>query len=203
MSLWNDHTKKNERDHTVALFDGLYEGHHRVVHAFLVGQVGDSERALDLLQETFVRVWKHIAEVEAIPDSQRRYWLMTLARNIATDYHRRNAVRKHLQLPLTEQENRVVDATYDPARVYSQNELQSLIDDAIRGLPVELRTPLTLHLLGEMTSAEIGAVLELPAGTVRYRISEARRRIAAKVGLGKQYSLQKGANSDKEKTYGA
>jgi RNA polymerase sigma-70 factor (ECF subfamily) len=40
-----------------------------------------------------------------------------------------------------------------------------------------LRSVLVLHLVGQMNSAEIGELLDMAAGTVRYRISIARKRV--------------------------
>jgi RNA polymerase sigma-70 factor, ECF subfamily len=44
--------------------------------------------------------------------------------------------------------------------------------------PEQQRVTLTMAAAGEMTSAELAAALGVPAGTVRYRLSEARRALA-------------------------
>ncbi len=50
--------------------------------------------------------------------------------------------------------------------------------EAIRRLPEPQRVTLTMAAAGGMTSAEVAAALGVPAGTVRYRLSEARRAVA-------------------------
>ena len=51
------------RDELNALFDALYEKHARRVHAFLLGRTGNDDVAADLLQDTFVRTWRHLDEL--------------------------------------------------------------------------------------------------------------------------------------------
>jgi len=183
----------------VALFDGLYREHHRVLYAYLMGQLAHSDTAADMLQETFVRVWQHIGEVREVPRGQRRFWLFTLARNLVYDHRRRCAVRRHLEVVLPAEVSLPADSPSDPAIAFEVKETETAIAAAIRRLPLDLRTALTLSLLGEMTSQEIGISLGLPAGTVRYRISQARRRLTQDLGLnpkadGKQKENKRGTS---------
>lgn len=181
MSDENDNQARPGCD--AALFDVLYRGHHRVLYAYLVGQCAHSDTAADLLQETFLRVWKHIGEARRVPTEQQRFWLFGLARNLVIDHRRRCAVRKHLEVSLPLAASLPAAAQSDPVLAFTAKEMGTALEAAIRRLPVGLRTPLTLSLLGEMTSQEIGAALGLPAGTVRYRISQARRRLMQDLGL--------------------
>ena len=163
-----------------ALFDALYREHHRVVYAFLLGQCGDSESAADLLQETFARLWRHIGDARKIPDERRRFYLFSIARNQALDDRRRQSVRRrYLAEASSEALRRRSPETADPAQTLLMQETATMVDNVIRALPPDLRIVLSLHLTGEMTSAEMGAALNQPAGTIRYRLSEARKRIVA------------------------
>lgn len=69
MNRENDNRAKSDCD--AALCDALYREHHRVLHAYLFGQFAHSETAADLLQETFVRVWRHIGEARRVPTEKR------------------------------------------------------------------------------------------------------------------------------------
>jgi len=77
----------------------------------------------------------------------------------------------------------LVQTTGDPHEELQTKETQSAVDAAIRALPPTLRVPLTLSVMGGLNSKEIAGVLERPAGTVRYQIAEARKRIARHIGL--------------------
>jgi RNA polymerase sigma-70 factor (ECF subfamily) len=166
----------------VPLFDSLYREHYRPVFAYLLGRTGDREAAADLLQETFLRVWQRIADLCPLPDDQRRYWLFAVARSRVGDYHRRRAVRERhaAALPDTLPAG---SADADPARVVEARETGAAVDRAIAALPDDLRTVLVMHLLTEMTSAQVGQALGKPAGTVRYQLAQARRRIARALAL--------------------
>jgi RNA polymerase sigma-70 factor (ECF subfamily) len=158
-------------------FDCLYQGHRQALHAFLLGRTGDPELALDLLQEAFVRAWRNLDTLRALADSRQRAWLFTTARNLVIDQHRGRVTRTAAQDAL--------EATMGPAETISEgpeltverDHQQRLLDRAIRRLPDELRTVLVLQVIGDKTSAEIGELLDRPAGTVRYQLSRARKRL--------------------------
>lgn len=133
--------------------------------------------AADLLQEACLRLWRHIGEVRTIPDERRRYWLFSVAGNIANDYYRRRAVRERHEAPSLQRD------LADTTMLQEQTESVAAVDAAMQHLPEELRTVMALRFLAEMNSEEIGAALGKPAGTVRYQIAQARRRLAQELRL--------------------
>ncbi len=175
--------QRSEKDCDVSLFDTLYRNHHRVVHAFLVGQCTQPDSAADLLQETFLRVWRHIGTARGIPADRLRYWLFAIARNVATDDCRRRAVRHSVECDLALTDSRSAGPATDPAASYLQRESAREAEAAILRLPEGLRTALTMSLLSGLTSREIGEALGVPAGTVRYRVAQARARLAQDLGV--------------------
>jgi RNA polymerase sigma-70 factor, ECF subfamily len=171
------------RDDREAGFDGLYDEHQRTLHAFLLGRTGDPELALDLLQETFVRAWRNLDLLLALVPIRQRAWLFSTARNLVVDQYRSRATRTaaHEALVATlEPGDQLADG---PERVVERDRELRLVDEAIRRLPEQLRTVLVLQVLDERTSAEIGELLDRPAGTVRYQISQARKRLAEELRL--------------------
>lgn len=165
-----------------ALFDALYTAHHRVLYAYLLGGSGDRETAEDLLQETFVRVWQHLDTLQALPEERHRFWLFAAARNLLRDAGRRKQVRVAHTALLCDTPQSAGGAQDPVARVLYRDTAEAL-DTAIRALPSELRIVLSLHRVGGLTSAEIGKILARPAGTVRYQLAMARRRLAREIGL--------------------
>lgn len=152
-------------------FDRLFEEHRRVLHAYLVGQVG-VENAEDVLQETFIRVWRNMEKAQAVPVERQRFWLVAVARNLALDFHRQRKVRERLEnaplpAPVPNPEQEAVTA-----------DMAVRLDAAIQCLPETLRTVLTLHIMGGLNSTEVGSLLERPVGTVRYQLAQARKKLA-------------------------
>ena len=176
----DDRLRPDERE---AGFDGLYDEHQRTLHAFLVGRTGDPELALDLLQETFVRAWRNLDLLLALASARQRAWLFSTARNLVIDQYRSRASRTAAQdalIATIDPDDHFADG---PERVVERDRELQLVDEAIRRLPEQLRTVLVLQVLDERTSAEIGELLDRPAGTVRYQISQARKRLAEELRL--------------------
>ncbi len=160
-----------------AYFDALFHTHQRTLYAYLFAHLSQKEVALDLLQETFLRVWRHIEEAREIPAERQTYWLFAIARNQILDFRRRQATRNRIEGVLLEGIPTASPAG-NPEQVLLSKERRNTLEIAIANLPEDLRLVLTLHLIGEMTSEEIGQSLQRPAGTVRYQLAKARKRLA-------------------------
>lgn len=158
------------------LFDDLYAQHQRALHAFFFGRTSDRELALDLLQEVFLRLWRSIRVVEALPPERRHHWLYAVARNLVVDTYRGRASGSAALERL--QRLTPPDIADPPETDVLHAEAVDRLDRAIHNLPDDLRVVLVLQALGERTSTEIGEVLGRPAGTVRYQLAQARHRLA-------------------------
>jgi len=166
----------------VPLFEWTYEEHHRSLYAYLLGRSGNSDVAADLLQETFLRVWRHMESLRQVPAQRRRFWLFAVARNVVNDHYRRVVPRQEREESMSEG-IALRSATAGPEAMLEASETAAIVDAAIERLPDNLRTVLAMRLLTGMTSTEIGEALGRPAGTVRYQLAEARQRIAVELGL--------------------
>jgi RNA polymerase sigma-70 factor (ECF subfamily) len=159
-------------------FDALYDVERTAMHAYFVGRTGDPEQALDLLQELFIRLWRSLETVLALPAERRRFWLYRVGRNLVVDHVRALRVRQDAQARL----DVLPDSESSEARVVRAEKVRQ-VDAAIACLPEELRTVLALHVLGERTSREIGEMLGRPPGTVRYQLAQARKLLAAELAV--------------------
>lgn len=158
------------------VFDALYASHLPTIHAYLLARTRDPDLAQDLAQETFLRAWRNVAELEALDGARQRAWLVAVAHNLVIDRSRR-AHTERLTVERVGRAPRPVEP--DPA---DQAELAgdvAVVDQAIATLPERERLILSLQVLGGLTSAEIGELLDEPPGTVRYQLSRARRTLQA------------------------
>jgi RNA polymerase sigma-70 factor (ECF subfamily) len=142
-----------------AVFTGVFGQHRRAVHAYFLGRVADPELARDLLQETFLRVWRRLSEVGPLPDDRQRAWIFTVARNLAVDSYRAAAARQAAEAALRQAAWTREDRVAGPERQVELGERLAQLD------------------------AAIGEALGEPAGTVRYRLSQARKQLAAELDL--------------------
>jgi RNA polymerase sigma-70 factor (ECF subfamily) len=100
-------------------------------------------------------------------------WAYRVATNAALDELRRRRRRPEPGMPLVESAAARPDGTFDQEIVARLD-----LDDALRSLPVEFRAPVVLRDLCALSYTEIAAVLEIPPGTVRSRISRGRAALA-------------------------
>jgi RNA polymerase sigma-70 factor, ECF subfamily len=162
-------------------FDRIFQGHRDPVFAYLVGRTGDREEARDLLQETFLRAWRNAPTLEELEPRRQRAWLFTVARNLLTDTYRGRAVRAEAAAHLARAGDGTAPPDEEPAARAEAAERMARLQAAIRDLPEDWRVPLVMQTLGGLNSTEIGALLGDPPGTVRYRLSMARNRLAERL----------------------
>ncbi len=155
--------------------------HRQRLYAYLWARTGSREDALDLLQEVFVRAWRNETTLAALSEDGRRYWLFSVARRLGIDHHRHGLVVGRV---VYEADPVAPEGNGPDDRVESAEAVR-LLDGAIRALPDPLREVLVMTVVGEMTSPEIGRVLGLPAGTVRYRLMRARHLLRQALGEAK------------------
>lgn len=163
------------------LFQRLYQEHSRPLYSYLLGRTGNPETSADLLQDVFMKIWNRIDAAERILPDERLYWMFSIASNRVKDYYRKTQNHKHAVTKL--QSYASEGASGDLSHVVAGKERIRELESHIRELPEELRSVLLMKTVGGMKSGDIGAALGIPAGTVRYRISLARRQLADKLGL--------------------
>ena len=165
-----------------AFFRELYEACHRAVYAFFLARTGSRELAKDLMQETYARAWRGIRAARAIGLEAGRLWLMRIARNLLTDHYRRAAAGAGAEERMRREAASAPAYAEPPGEAYDARERVRRVGEAIRRLPGELREMLLMQAVGGLNSSEIGKLYGLPAGTVRYRISAARRMLREMLG---------------------
>src|SRR5665213_3194336 len=131
-------------------------------HAFRIARsiVRDDDAAEDIAQEACAIVYRTIASVRSA--EAFRAWFYRIVTREAVAFARRA---------------QIVNA--QPAEPPSSGAHEARLDvhDALWRLPMHMRTALILRYYAELTSKEIGSVLGIPSGTVRFRLALARRRM--------------------------
>lgn len=145
-------------------FAELVDAHQSAVRGWLRRLVNDADAADDLAQDTFVRAFERLGSWRG---GSFRAWLFTIARNLAFESFRRS-----------ERERRAVDglALFTDDRSTPMPEVHDL-EGLLARLGAVERECLVLALGWGLTNAEIGAILELPVGTVKSHVHRARRRL--------------------------
>jgi RNA polymerase sigma-70 factor, ECF subfamily len=141
-------------------FGQLYQRYSRMVHGILLGRVPVGE-VEDLVQDVFVRAMRRVHTLRDV--NAFGGWLATVARNRATDYHRRavESVEFDEEAPPEAPEKRRSNEPGDDG---------AAILETIRGLPEAYRETLILRLVEGMSGQEIAERTGHTAGSVRVNL---------------------------------
>ena len=160
-------------------FDELYHRHARRVMGFLMRQLGDSERAADLVQDAFLRLWS----------SRERYlsgkcfstWLFSIAYNLLKNEYRRsgysNEYAEHVMNSTTEEQDDDLDVRLD------DKLFDAALCQELSLLDAESRLLFSLRFEEEMTVPQIAEVMKIPEGTVKSRQHTIIRNLKQKLKI--------------------
>ena len=129
--------------------------------------------AEDIVQDAYLRAIRHFGTFQG---GEGRAWLLTIVRNRCYDSARQKGVRERTTL-FDEELHNTRQATPDPESSLLQKERAGLLQEALAGLPFELREVLVLRELEELSYKEIADITRIPMGTVMSRLSRARRQL--------------------------
>lgn len=162
-----------------AEFETLYEQHSREVWAVAYARWLDSDMALDIAQEAFLRLWKQWEEGEQIQNP--RAWLLRVARNLAEDYAKSAFRRNGTQPP--EMLNGVRSSQPPPVEEMEKQELFAQLRAELEELSADDRRILTLRYALEYDATQIAEMLSINVTAVHMRLSRARQRLADKLAV--------------------
>jgi RNA polymerase sigma-70 factor, ECF subfamily len=148
----------------------LYDAHvDRVFRLCYRLANGDEARAQDFTQETFVRAFSRLAEFRG--DAALSTWLHSIAVSISLNGMRR--VKRW-----NERETALDDAPeIGVVERHAEPDLKTKLRHAIDELPEHYRVVFVMYDMEGYTHDEIGAVLDLPSGTSKARLSRARAKL--------------------------
>jgi RNA polymerase sigma-70 factor (ECF subfamily) len=144
------------------------------VAAFLLRMVGDHATAMDLAQETFVRLYTSRRSYQ--PKAAFSTYLFHITTNLARSHARWKG--RHPTVPLENEQGELVHEPVDPQlppdEAAALNEKASMVNQVIAALPAELREALLLFTVEGMSQADIAATLGCTAKAIEVRIYRAR-----------------------------
>ena len=171
-------------------FEELVVRHEKAVRKSAYNVTGNAYSAEDASQDAFVAAWMRL---DTLDDFARfSPWVCRIAANRAKDLmakYRRDIPDLSLDLDVLEN---VVSDDADIVELISlrSGEVQDeKLAAALDALSAKIREVITLHYFDELSVDEIAARLSLPAGTVKWRLSEGRRKLRKEYGrMEKEYN---------------
>ena len=163
-----------------AAFDLLVRKYQHKIAKLISRYIYDHAEVEDVTQETFVKAYRAIAGFRG--ESAFYTWLYRIAINTAKNY----LVSQGRRLPNSDINSYEAEANEEsgnlreiatPEHSALTNEIAETVMLALRALPEDLRTAITLREIEGLSYDEIAAVMDCPIGTVRSRIFRAREAI--------------------------
>jgi RNA polymerase sigma-70 factor (ECF subfamily) len=155
------------------VFVRLVVTHARFLFRVAHGLLRHPQDAEDAVQDALLKLyrgeaWREMREAGAIKDE--RAFLARVVWRAALDRMRERGVGAD-----EDAEVLVMDGRASPEA--AAGDERALLHELIEALPMELREPLLLSAMEELSSREVGVVMGLPEGTVRTRLMRARARL--------------------------
>lgn len=156
----------------------LYDRYATPIYRLGVRLLGDCGQAEDLVQETFLRLWRSAPRFDARQSSVRSYVFM-LARRAVVDAHRRAAVRPSVAGEPGPDDHVAPDPL--PEEAFERLCVGLEVRDALDGLPGKHREVLELGYDEQLSQREIATRLGIPLGTVKTRTYHALRALRSEL----------------------
>lgn len=164
-----------ERD---ALFRSLVEAHGTRLHRFIIKNIGNTTDAEDLAQQAFLEAVRSYETFRG--QSELSTWLYGIAMNLVRNHlsrapHRRYEFTDESELAELEGD------TLSPAQAAEQAQHMRHLEAAMSELPESMRDILLMVAVDELSYEEAAALLTVPVGTVRSRLSRARSALRTRL----------------------
>jgi RNA polymerase sigma-70 factor (ECF subfamily) len=167
------HIGQQHRQEREAAFARIVDEHARFLYRVAHSVLRHAHDAEDAVQDALLKLyrgesWREMREERAF--LARVVWRTAIDRRAG----------RFIGLDEDGAEMRLRDARPTPERAAEDGDERALLQELIDELPAELREPLLLTAIEEMSSREVGEVMGLPEGTVRTRLMRARSQLKEK-----------------------
>ncbi len=170
-----------------AAFQELVRRYRNQITNFVYRMLNDYDRAVDLAQETFVRVYMSADRYQATYSFST--YIYRIASNLAISDLRQRKRRRLVPIPsfFSDKDGEELEVELPderqlmPDEALIEDERRRAVSRAIASLPEKYRAPIILRDIEGKSYEEIGKVLELSDGTVKSRINRARNLLKEKL----------------------
>src|SRR5215212_2406590 len=155
-------------------FATLYDRHSRAAFSLAFRMMGDRQAAEDLVQDTFLKVWRNASSYRAERGSVRT-WVLSIVHNRGIDQLRSLASRRR-----TQDKVEASAPTIQLSEAFAEtwhNSQREQVREALMSLPKEQVKILELAYFSGYTHVEIAELLGLPLGTVKGRMRLGLKKI--------------------------
>jgi len=147
-------------------FKKIYEDESDAIFRFCLTRVSNKDQALDITQETFLRLWNNLLEEKKILNY--RAFIFTIARNLIIDWYRKE---KNISL-----DKMVEEEGFDQVDNYAMKNIETGIEgrylvEKINELSPMNKDPVYLRFVEDLSPEEIGKILNISTNNASVRIN--------------------------------
>ena len=163
-------------------FSELVTQFHRRIYSIAYRMVGNVSEAEDLCQEIFLRVYQKLSQYD--PNLPLAPWICRIASNTTINYLKRRGIKTvPLEITINSEEKArpIVDNRATPEQALLNNNRDKQLQAAIMSLPENYRLAFTLKYVENLTSEEIGEIMNIPRNTIKTWLVRAREALRGKL----------------------
>lgn len=163
-------------------FDLIVKRYKNQLLNFVYRFLGNAEEAEDLVQETFLRVYRNRKAYQKV--AKFSTWIYTIAGNLAKTELRKRKRRKFFSisdLGYNEKDYDISDDAYNPEKDVDGRMKEEIIHKEIDELSPKFREVILLRDVQQLSYEEISQIVNIPLGTVKSRVNRGRLKLQEKL----------------------
>jgi RNA polymerase sigma-70 factor (ECF subfamily) len=167
-----------------AAFAELIDRYQRKVYSIALGMVKNQEDAMDITQDSFVKVHKYLGNFQGT--SSFYTWLYRIVFNLCIDHIRRSGKRPNTEFDERVGNNQDKDDIshfmsnrndLNPSKVIGRKELAERINGAISELPPYHQAVIVMREIEGLSYTEMAKIMQVSKGTIMSRLHHARQKL--------------------------
>lgn len=166
----------------ILAFEEIVKRYKDSLMNFVFRFLGDTSEAEDIVQETFLRVFRNKKAYKKI--AKFSTWIYTIAGNLAKTELRKRKKRNLYSISdigYDDKDFEISDKTLSPESKTNTKMYEEIIQQEIQQLSPKFREVIILRDIQELSYEEISKIIKVPLGTVKSRVNRARLRLQEKL----------------------
>ena len=159
-------------------FDLIVKRYKNQLLNFVYRFLGNVEEAEDIVQETFLRVYRNRKAYQKV--AKFSTWIYTIAGNLAKTELRKRKRRKFFSisdLGYDDKDYDIADEAFNPEKAVDSNIKEEIIHREIQALSPKFMEVIVLRDVQQLSYEEISEIVSIPLGTVKSRVNRGRLKL--------------------------
>ncbi len=163
-------------------FDLIVKRYKNQLLNFIYRFLGNTVEAEDLVQETFLRVYRNRKAYQKV--AKFSTWIYTIAGNLAKTELRKRKRRRFFsisELGYNDKDYDISDEDYNPEKDVDGRMKEEIVHKKIMELSPKFREVILLRDVQQLSYEEISEIVDIPLGTVKSRVNRGRLKLQEKL----------------------